>query len=274
MKTAKILSISICTLLSAVWILPVKIHAAFGETQDELSYVLQSAADTLTRSDDAPEQIMLSDAFAVSQRQTAQTEKFTYYFVLTPDSVAGILWFGINDGTYSSGASFGTWDALQKAYQNQEQIAVAVDGTQVYLCEKSSGKVCLLNRYDAQPEQMPESLQDLPLQYHPITRKYTLNGLPGDVNTDGSVDAADAQLVLNEYAEAVLAEAQSTLTQQQRALAQVIPQNKWADMHIADEKQALLYNAQAILEYYAAGLVNQDIQQNGIALWLERKNHL
>lgn len=82
----------------------------------------------------------------------------------------------------------------------------------------------------------------------------------GDVNLDGVVDVADAQLTLQEYVMLVLSHhAEGILTPEQRQLALIIPPEYREQEYITDDNRSLLLCAQTILEYYCAHLVNPDI---------------
>ena len=93
----------------------------------------------------------------------------------------------------------------------------------------------------------------------------------GDVNLDGVVDVADAQMTLQEYVMLVLSRrAEGSLTPEQRQLALVIPKEyRGLEKFITDDNSALLPCAQKILSYYTATLADSSMKENGISVWVE-----
>lgn len=99
--------------------------------------------------------------------------------------------------------------------------------------------------------------------YRPKAVKYYLHPM-GDVNMNGDVDIADAQFVLQEYCNVVVAKGVGVLTEEQRKLADVVPRQYWND-----DNEALMMDAQTILMYYAESLVDLNIQNISVDEWAE-----
>ena len=93
----------------------------------------------------------------------------------------------------------------------------------------------------------------------------------GDVNMDGAVDTADAQMTLQEYVMLVLSRrAEGSLTPEQRQLALVIPKEyRGLEKFKTDDNNALLPCAQTILSYYTATLADSSLKETGISVWVE-----
>ena len=99
--------------------------------------------------------------------------------------------------------------------------------------------------------------------YRPKAVKYYLHPM-GDVNTNGDVDIADAQLALQEYCNVVVAKGASVLSEEQRKLADVVPRQYWND-----DNEALMMDAQTTLMYYAESLVDLNILNISMDEWAE-----
>ncbi len=92
----------------------------------------------------------------------------------------------------------------------------------------------------------------------------------GDVNMDGVVDIADAQLVLQEYCEIVVVQKnEGVLTEQQRGLATVFPRKYWKSFKFETENDAMMMSAQTILFYYVEGLINSEVKSKDVEVWAD-----
>lgn len=99
--------------------------------------------------------------------------------------------------------------------------------------------------------------------YRPKAVKYYLHPM-GDVNMNGDVDIADAQLALQKYCNVVVAKGAGVLSEEQRKLADVVPRQYWND-----DNEALMMDAQTILMYYAESLVDLNILNISMDEWAE-----
>ena len=85
-------------------------------------------------------------------------------------------------------------------------------------------------------------------------------GQSGDVNGDGSVDAADAQMILADYTERLVGHS-GILTDEQRKCGIV---NGSADGPTVSD-------AQTVLQYYAACLADPSVEEIGIQEWSSKQ---
>ncbi len=81
-------------------------------------------------------------------------------------------------------------------------------------------------------------------------------------------DIADAQLVLQEYCNVVVAKGRGVLTEEQRKFADVVPR-QYRNVGCDDENEALMMDAQTILMYYAESLVDLNILNISVDEWAE-----